>query len=129
MKASEKKHPAGTITRNEALQSRPVRNRDVREAYLESGEVVLSYPRQIRPWVAGLMKWTGKMPGKNRITPKKLQLDILGTAVWSLIDGKRSVRRMIDEFARQYQLHPKEAEVAVTRFLHDLGKRGVIGLK
>jgi hypothetical protein len=60
---------------------------------------------------------------------KKLHLDEMGTAVWDLMDGRRSVRRVIQGFATKYQLHLKEAEVAVTRFLRELGKRGLIGFK
>jgi hypothetical protein len=60
---------------------------------------------------------------------KKLQLDELGTAVWELIDGNQSVQQVIQRFAQKYQLPFREAAVAVTQFLRDLGKRGLIGLQ
>jgi hypothetical protein len=60
---------------------------------------------------------------------KKLQLDELGTQVWKLVDNRRTVREIVREFARSHQLMEKEAEVAVTRFLRELGKRGLIGLR
>lgn len=63
------------------------------------------------------------------MVPKKLQLDALGTEVWDLIDGRRSVRKIIQRFAETHRLHPREAEVSVTRFLRELGKRGLIGLQ
>lgn len=115
------------LTRAEALACTPVKNAQITEARLETGEVLLTYPVRIRPWIAKLIRRFGG--GINRVQSKKLHLDELGTAVWDLMDGTRSVRQIIQRFATRYQLHPREAEVAVTRFLRTLGKRGLIGLK
>ena len=77
--------------------------------------------------LAGMARWLGR--STDRIQTKKIQLDTLGTSVWEQMDGKRSIREIIQEFVRKHQLHPKEAEVAVTQFLRNLGKRGLIGIK
>jgi hypothetical protein len=61
--------------------------------------------------------------------PRKLQLDSLGSFVWELLDGKRTVRQIAETLAQEFQLHPKEAEVSVTQFLRSLGQRGLIGLR
>jgi hypothetical protein len=53
----------------------------------------------------------------------------LGTEVWGLIDGNRSVRRIIEIFAETHQLQIREAEVAVSQFIRLLGQRGLIGLR
>ena len=74
-----------------------------------------------------MARWLGR--STDRIQTKKIQLDTLGTSVWEQMDGKRSIREIIQEFVRKHQLHPKEAEVAVTQFLRNLGKRGLIGIK
>lgn len=127
MRVFKKKGNSPKITRIEALKSTPVRNTKIKEARLETGEVTLSYPATIRPRLAGLFRRLG---GEiDRIQVKKLQLDELGTTVWDLIDGNRSVRQIIQEFSKKYQLQSKEAEVSVTQFLRDLGKRGIIGMK
>ena len=60
---------------------------------------------------------------------RKLQLDELGTQVWDLIDGRITVQSLIQRFADNYQLQLKEAEVSVTRFLRELGQRGIVGLR
>lgn len=60
---------------------------------------------------------------------KKLQLDKLGSTVWDMLDGKRTVGEVIQSFISIQRLHPKEAAVAVTLFLRELGKRGLIGLR
>jgi hypothetical protein len=127
MRAFRRKGKGVQITREAALKSTPVKNAQVKEERLETGEVLLTYPITIRPWIAGLIRRFGG--NANRVELKKLHLDELGTAVWDLMDGRRSVRRVIKGFAGKYQLHIKEAEVAVTRFLRELGRRGLIGLK
>jgi hypothetical protein len=122
-----KKHRRETqISRIDALQCKPVKNIQVSEERLETGEALLSYPVAPRPWIAGLARRLGVQPVSSR---KKLQLDTLGTAVWDMIDGRRTVSQIIQVFAEKYRLYPREAEVSVTRFLRELGKRGLIGLR
>jgi len=123
-----KKNPKGIqTTREEALKCIPVKNIQISESRLESGEIIIRYPTTMRPWIAGLVKRLGGPPVKTQI--KKLQLDELGTAVWNLIDDNRSVRQIIQVFAESHRLQMREAEVAVTQFMHELGKRGLIGLR
>jgi len=120
-----REHP--TISRDRALGCKPVKNIQVNEIRLESGSLMLTYPVGTRPWIADLIRrFSGTV--QKPIT-KKLELDTLGSAVWNLLDGKRSVKQVIHEFSKQYQLHPKEAEMSVTQFLRQLGKRGLIGFK
>jgi hypothetical protein len=115
------------ITRAEALEHTPIKNVQTEETRLDSGEILLVYTVAIRPWFTGLVKrFGGTSDGRFQ---KRLQLDLLGSEVWDLLDGQRSVREVIRQFARRHQLHPREAEVAVTRFLRDLGKRGLVGLR
>ncbi|MFB0505585.1 MAG: PqqD family protein [Thermodesulfobacteriota bacterium] len=127
MRAFRRKSRGAQITREEALKSTPVKSAEVKEERLETGEVLLTYPVMVRPLIASLIRQFGG--DTSRVQVKKLHLDELGTAVWDLMDGRRSVRRVIQGFAGKYQLHIKEAEVAVTRFVRELGKRGLIGLK
>jgi hypothetical protein len=74
-----------------------------------------------------LGKWL--RAGTAQTRSGKLQLDILGSAVWDLLDGKRSLQRVATVFAVEHQLEPEEAEVAVTQFIRELGRRGLIGLR
>ncbi len=114
------------MTRRQALDCRPIKNAEVRASRLDSGTVLLTYPIRIRPWIASLERLLKGSAGLNR--SGKLQLDTLGTVVWDLMDGKRSVRDIVDHFALQQHLQPREAEIAVTRFLRELGRRGLIGI-
>jgi len=123
-----KNHPsASQLTKSQALTLIPVKNIESSEETLDSGIVIIQYPVTMRPWMA---KWIQRFKGSSsRIGSKKLQLDSLGTEVWKMIDGKRTVRDIVDTFAQDHQLEDREAEIAVTQFLRDLGKRGLIGLQ
>ena len=106
----------------------PVKGGLVQESRLESGEILLTYPDHKQPWFTRVIRRLGG-PGDNKVRIKKLQLDALGTSVWELFDGKRSVQQVIELFADKYSLHPKEAEVSVSQFLRALGRRELIGLR
>lgn len=116
-----------SLSRADALNCRPMKNAEVDEALLETGELLLAYPVKVRPWASVLLRRFGR--NAEQATQRKLQLDALGTAVWNLLDGHRTVRQVVHAFSRKQQLHPKEAEVAVTQFIRELGRRGLIGLK
>jgi len=120
-----REHPK--ISRDKAMSCKPVKNIQVTETRLETGTVMLTYPVGTRPWVAALIKrFSGAV--QKPIT-KKLELDTLGSAVWDLLDGNRSVKKVIREFSKTYRLHSAEAEMSVTQFLRELGKRGLIGFR
>ncbi len=127
MRVFRKKESGPELTRSDALGCVPVKNGEAVEERMGEGEVILSWPVRVRPWLMGVSRFFGGAGAKPRV--KRLQLDQLGTAVWDLMDGRAPVRKLAEDFAAKFDLHPKEAEVAVTHFLHDLGKRGLIGLK
>lgn len=110
-----------------SLKYTPVKSREIIESRLDSGEATIDYPVVMRPWLAGLARRLGAAPGPVR--RKKLQLDLLGTSVWDMLDGKRSVHGIVEDFAATHRLHRREAEVAVTQFIRELGRRGLIGLR
>ena len=127
MKLLKKHSPATQLTKSQALTLTPVKNVEAFEVILDSGVVVIHYPVTMRPWMA---KWIQRFKGSSPQTgSRKLQLDTLGTQVWNMIDGKRTVRDIVDTFARTHQLERREAEMAVTQFLRDLGKRGLVGMR
>ena len=114
-------------TRAEAFAYCPVKNRQVLEEELEGGALVLTYPLVIRPWLAGVAQRLG-LQSREPLT-RRLQLDEMGSLTWSLLDGKRTVQDVVDFLCRRYKLNRREAEVATTGFLRQLGKRGLIGLR
>ena len=127
MRVFKKKLKGPSISRAEALNRIPVKNSQISEKRLEGGEIVIHYPITVRPLFAGLIKRFGGSEVQTQT--KKLQLDELGTAVWDLVDGKRSVRQLVKTFAGMHRLEPREAEVSVTQFMRELGRRGLIAMR
>ena len=127
MRVFKKKPKGPSISRSEALDRIPVKNPQISENRLETGEIVINYPVTMRPLFAGLVKRFGGPEVQTQM--KKLQLDELGTSVWKLMDGKRSVRQLVEMFGETHQLEPREAEVSVTQFIRELGRRGLIGMR
>jgi hypothetical protein len=114
-------------SRREALDCIPVKNRHIQEERLESGDVLVCYPVTVRPWMAAVARWLGASNTPPRMA--RLQLDRLGSGVWSMLDGQTPLRRVAAAFAEIHRLERKEAEVAVTQFVRELGRRGLIGLR
>ena len=115
-----------SLSRDEALACIPVKSEAVSAQRTAAGVIRLRYPLVVKPWIAELAKRFGA--ASNTPPARQLELDELGTRTWELIDGERSVQAIASQFARQTRVHPKEAEAAVTRFLRELGRRGVIGM-
>ena len=126
MKVFRKKSGASHLSRTEALEYTPVQSRQISEVRLETGEVIIEYPLIVSPLIAAVAKRFGGFQDQKQT--KKLQLDAMGTSVWDLVDGKRSVRMIIQIFANTHRLENREAEVSVTSFLRQLGQRGLLGL-
>lgn len=116
-----------SISRTESLLCIPVRNPLVEEERQNTGIVILSYPEPVKPWFSGILGRIGKKSETRRV--KKLELDVLGTGVWDLMDGKSSVKDIIESFTKVHKLYPKEAEISVIQFLRELGRRQIIGMK
>ena len=114
------------MSRTKALEYTPVRSRQISEVRLDSGEVIIEYPLIVKPWIAAVAKRLGGVQEKKQT--KKLQLDVMGTSVWDLVDGERSVRMIIQIFAKTHRLENREAEISVTSFLRQLGQRGLLGM-
>lgn len=115
------------MTRDAALKCVPVKNRDIKEMRLDNGTLRLCYPLRFKPWLAELRRRFG--PPQTAPPEKQLELDEFGTLTWDLMDGSLRVADIVRRFSRQTQVHPKEAEAAVTQFIRELGKRGLVGLK
>ena len=127
MRLFKKKPQRPSISRAEALDRIPVKNRQISENRLETGEIVISYQVTMRSFFSGLAKRFGGPEVQTQM--KKLQLDELGTSVWNLMDGNRSVRQLVKIFASTHQLETREAEVSVTQFIRELGRRGLIAMR
>jgi hypothetical protein len=123
----KKKNAPPALSREEALDCIPLISAGVRASRTPEGIVRLRYPLAVKPWLAELARRFGG-PTADQPPSRQLELDELGSLTWDLMDGKRSVRRIVHRFAKETEVHPKEAEVAVTHFLRALGRRGIVGM-
>jgi hypothetical protein len=114
-------------SRERALRCIPVKNPEVTEIVDDDGELRLVYQVQVRSLFHGVMK---RITGSGKtVIDRKLQLDVLGASVWGMIDGRKTVRDIIAEFQALHQLHSREAEISVTSFFKELGRRGLLAMR
>lgn len=127
MRLFRKKRPAQQINREEALRCIPQVTPAVHWRQLENGDILIEYQLAIKPMLQAIFKRFNQ--GKTEEIKKKLQLDSHGSRVFSYIDGEKTVREIIEDFARATTITRQEAELSVTTFLRELGKRGIILLR
>jgi hypothetical protein len=127
MKLFRKKRPEIQINRMEALNCIPEITPTVQWKQSENGEVQIEYPLAVKPLLQAIFKRFNQ--GKPQELKKKLQLDGHGSRVFASISGDKTVREIIEEFAHATSITRREAELSVTTFLRELGKRGIIILR
>lgn len=130
LKLFKKKTPAAThtatITRTESLACIPEKSTAVTWSEHE-GSVIIEYPLPLKPFFISLARRFNKEE-EQKLT-KKLELDSIGSKVWLMIDGRADVKSLIKAIAPKAGLSLQEAEISITTFLRELGRRGLILLK
>ena len=108
-------------TWREMLELRPVRNPELEWAE-ENERVVLHIKRgEMRSWKLRVVNFFVPLPPDRRVA-----LDAIGTDVWRLLDGNRTVGKIAKELAKKYKLQPREAELSLQQYFKELGRRGYI---
>lgn len=127
LRRKKKKGPA--IPRGEFLKMKPVRNPGLKWEKNEEGDFTLFIPMQQRQQAPkgkkrrkGLLSKLAPAP-----TEKKIQLDRVGSIVWDLCDGERTMEDIVDHLHKEYKLLPSEAEVSLNAYFNQLSKRGLVG--
>ena len=87
----------------------------------EGETIVLSFPRVKYPWMQRFLVPAGMSKELH------VRLEEHGTAVWELIDGKRTVREIIEELAEHFQ-NEVGYESRVSAYLSQMQKDGFIKL-
>jgi len=129
-----KKKPSGpSIRRSDFLRLKPMRSPIVEWEKNEKGEISIVIPlKKLREKMKGSKKGVRKSSGfLSKLFPepaeKRIQLDEVGSIVWELCDGKKTVKEIVDYLYEKYKLLPREAEVSLSSYLNNLAKRGLIG--
>jgi len=123
---SKKTDKDRVLSRTEALSCIPQQNQTTSWEELENGDIQFTYAIPLSRFFQALHRKFSR----NRVVPptKRLQLDAMGSFVWKLLDGERSVGNIITLFAEEYKVSNQESEKAVTAFIKTLGQRGFIGI-
>jgi hypothetical protein len=87
------------------------------------GKVTICIPKFRRVWMQRFLIPSGR--GKEF----RVRLDELGSAVWLLIDGKRSVQEIADVLKSTFGERIQPAEERVGKYLKDLFGKYLIGFK
>lgn len=85
----------------------------------EGDEIIIAFPRFKRAWIQRLLLPKGMSPDIH------IRLEGHGTAVWELIDGKRTVGEIIEKLAAHFQ-GEANYEFRVTTYICRLQKDGFI---
>jgi len=104
------------------LAAVPHKNAAMKMERLRDGAMV-SVPVRRPGWLIPPISWL--LPWSDC---RRVQLDRPGTEVLDLCDGRRTVEEVVERFSRTHKLSFREGQVAVTQFLSDLLRRGIVAL-
>ena len=105
------------------LAARPVRNAAAVVTRRGDGRVSLTVRRELPGWLVPPVSWVIHLK-----PTRTFALDRLGTQVWGLCDGERTVEAIVDAFAAEHRLTFHEARVAVGGYLRSLVARGALAM-
>ena len=121
--AKSKPGPAETDSWRSMLEARPLPNVAARVETGEDETVVVHVPRAPSRLRRPPFSWFIQPRSERAIV-----LDRLGTRVYKLCDGQRTVEAIVDIFAQEHRLTFHESRAAVTGYLKLLLGRGVIAM-
>jgi hypothetical protein len=85
--------------------------------------LLVSIPTRRPRWLVAPLSWLLPFSGQRCV-----ELDAPGKAVLELCDGQRNVEDVIERFASDNKLSFRESQLAVTQFLKELLRRGIVAL-
>ena len=99
----------------------PFRSENITAEKGSDGTVTIAFPRFKYEWRRRFLLPKGMSPDIH------VRLEEHGTAVWELIDGKRTVRQIIEELAEHFD-HEENYESRITAYITQLQKDGFVKL-
>jgi len=109
------------LQREQALTARPLMTQILRREPLPGGGVRIIVP--FNP--VGYQRWLLRIPTD---ATREYELDNFGIEVVDLCNGERSVRHIVKRFAKDHNLNQHEAERAVTTFLQNMMRKGLVAM-
>ena len=120
----EDKQVTPEINRGEFLEIKPVRNSALRWEKDQQGIIMLFVPLQ-QPQKKGRKSILSMLSSPP--LEKKIRLDSVGSIVWELCDGEKTVRDIIQVLQEKHKMLQSEAELSLNTYFNLLSKRGLMG--
>ena len=111
--------------RREFLALKPAHNPKINWEKIEN-RVVLSIPIA-NTWKIRLLGVFFPIPEDRKREGRKVELDAIGSHVWTRCDGQNTISDLSRELQREYKIGAREAELSLQQFFKDLGRRGYVG--
>ena len=105
------------------LQTRPHLNRSMELKRRDNGTGLATIPMRKPGYMVPPLSWILPFSSVRRV-----DLDRLGMRVLNVCDGNRTVEEIIENFAVEYKLSFREAQLPVMQFLRQLTDRGIVAL-
>ena len=112
-----------SLSRDEALRTRPIRNTFLKWEMAENGEARLFIPR--RKDRLGKILCRIFHAGEFR----ELIMDEVGSYIWNLCDGEHTVQTIVAAACNEYKMTRRECETSIGAYLKTLGDRNLIGFQ
>ena len=119
-KTAEKAQAKATPSRRQWLALRPLRNPQLE--WRDEDDTVILEIKRVKNWKTQMLNLLIPIPSEHTV-----ELDRIGTDVWRLMDGTRTIGQIARDLAEQHQIEKREAEVSLQQFFKELGRRGYIG--
>jgi hypothetical protein len=65
-------------------------------------------------------------PSTPLVRQRKIHLDTMGSIVWELCDGRKTVKDIVDQLHERYKMLSSEAEISLNTYFNELAKRGLV---
>jgi hypothetical protein len=118
----KKKQTAPEISRREFLKIKPGRNSALRWEKDQQGVITLFIPlKQSQKKKRRMLPLLSSPPPE-----KKIRLDSMGSIIWELCDGERTVKDIVQFLHEEYKMLPNEAELSLNSYFDQLSKRGLM---
>jgi hypothetical protein len=130
----KKKATGPAIARSDFLQILPVPNPKLKSEKDEDGKITLLIQVE-QPKDENEERENGRRRRRreDRILSrassprqKKFRLDTVGSIVWELCDGHRTVKDIAEQLRLKYKMLPSEAEISLNTYFNELAKRGLV---
>ncbi|MEM2500430.1 MAG: PqqD family protein [Candidatus Bathyarchaeia archaeon] len=125
----KKKREGLQIPRSYYLKVKPVRNPALKwEKDKKTKEIKIIVP--LRP--PSQDRNESKKGLLDRLFPPEpreriIRLDKIGSIVWELCDGERTIGDIAGYLVEKYKVLPEEAELSLTTYFNQLASRGLVG--